>query len=917
MTFLQQASLKNKVIMIIMLTTIMAITLMSISLIVIDQNTARDSIAKRLDILTRVIAERSTAAIRFDDQETARLLLSALREDRAVVVACVYTASDQPFAIYGRNDESECRSDLKDSSVVFEDRHLHLSQTIKLHGSKIGTLYLTANLKEIHERLFWFALTIFLICIIVTAAAFYIASKLQKAVTRPLTRLRDVAEKIADTPDYSHQLPDEPDHEINSLYTSFSKMLEQIKHRNELREQAERSLRNFEHIVSNITDPIALLDKNFTYIVANSAYQQLMGKSPEQILHQNAAQVFGPEFFQNVIKPNAMRCLKGENVNYQDWFDFAGNRKLYMDITYFPYIDSHAQIEGFIVHARDITQKKNTEEALQSSEERFRAIYDENPIMLFTINEAGRIITVNQYGLDQLGYTRKELVNQPALKLFHEDHRLLAEQYIKQCFAKPDEVHNCEMQKIRKDGSSIYVHETVRIVDGSAGEPVALFVCEDITKRKQTDELLTYQASHDTLTGLINRLEFERRTERLLSDVKPEQQHAMCYLDLDQFKVVNDTCGHTAGDEMLRQLSSRLTTVVRHRDTLARLGGDEFGVLMEHCSLDDAQRVASSLLSCIQDFQFIWEDRSFKVGVSIGLVPISQETSNLTELLKDADAACYMAKDLGRNRIHVYHAEDKEIVQRQGEMQWVAKIHEALEEDRFTLYAQIIHQLDNSDDNHYELLIRMRDDTDGTIPPGAFLPAAERYNLITGIDKWVIHNAFHLLSENPNFLSNTSFCSINISGQSLTEDQFLSYVIEELHNSGIDGRKICFEITETAAITSLNNAIRFISTLKGLGCQFALDDFGSGLSSFAYLKNLPVDYLKIDGVFVKDIAEDPIDRAMVKSINEIGHLMGMQTIAEFVENDVIKGILIEIGVDYAQGYGVGKPVPFESLLNIQ
>jgi diguanylate cyclase (GGDEF)-like protein/PAS domain S-box-containing protein len=804
--------------------------------------------------------------------------------------------------------------------------------------------------------------------------------------------------------------------------------------------------------------------------------------------------------------------------------------------------------------------------ALRNSEERFRSLYNDNPLMLFSIDENGMVLSVNQFGIDQLGYPKEQLIGQPVINIFNEEDRSQAKEYLKQCFAEPDKVHNWELRKIHQSGTVIYVRDTVWVVDNVNGKPTALNVCEDITERKQVEkaliesenkyrtlfeqsadailiiegdkfvdfnqatlnmlgykskkellnihpselspqlqpdgsnsfekagemisiafdqrshrfewdhkrkngdvfpvevlltavpfgerkflhvvwrditerkqaeeklqklsravessssavyitdlkgkieyinpkftevtgfsteeaigkstsilqsgetsdvvyadmwkiissggewkgefhnrkkngcsyrarnsisgirnneghithyvaiqedvtlehelsEQLSYQANHDTLTGLVNRREFERRADRLLATVhQNKDNHALCFMDLDQFKVVNDTCGHAAGDELLRQLSSVLEEIVRHRDTLARLGGDEFGILMEHCSIDAAHRVATSLQKAIQGYQFSWEGRSFKIGVSIGLVPITETTPNLTELLKNADGACYMAKDQGRNRIHVYHPEDSEMAQRHGEMQWVTRLNQALEDDRFCLYAQAIVPLDSSTDKHYELLLRMVDEKGKIIPPGAFLPAAEGYNLISKIDRWVIENAFGLLKDNPAFLKQINFCSINLSGQSITEKDFLGFVITQLEDSGIGGEKICFEITETAAISNLSKAMKFISTLKDLGCRFALDDFGSGLSSFAYLKNLPVDYLKIDGMFVKDIVDDLIDRAMVKSINEIGQVMGMQTIAEFVENDIIKGILNEIGVNYAQGYGIDKPRPFDELL---
>lgn len=478
-----------------------------------------------------------------------------------------------------------------------------------------------------------------------------------------------------------------------------------------------------------------------------------------------------------------------------------------------------------------------------------------------------------------------------------------------------------EVSNRKKNGCTYWSRNSISGVKDAKDE-ITHFICiqEDVTHEHELSEQLSYQASHDSLTGLINRYEFERRAERLLSsrrqdEAEDEDEHALCYLDLDQFKIVNDTCGHTAGDELLRELSKVLQHEVRKRDTLARLGGDEFGVLMEHCSLKHAYRVATSLQKSIQNIRFTWEGHSFNVGVSIGLVAITKMTTNLTELLKQADATCYIAKDLGRNRIHVYESKDANLAQRHGEMQWVVRINRAIEDNRFCLYAQSIIPLDGSDGTHYELLIRMKDDDGEIIPPAAFLPAAERYNLMSQIDRWVVKNAFILLEEHPAFLKQIHFISINLSGHSLADDSFQSFVIKLIHDTGIDSEKICFEITETAAISNLSTAISFISVLKELGCKFALDDFGSGLSSFGYLKNLPVDYLKIDGVFVKDIINDPIDYAMVKSINEIGQVMGMQTIAEFVENDEIKAMLREIGVNYAQGYGIDKPTPFDEVLS--
>jgi diguanylate cyclase (GGDEF)-like protein/PAS domain S-box-containing protein len=439
----------------------------------------------------------------------------------------------------------------------------------------------------------------------------------------------------------------------------------------------------------------------------------------------------------------------------------------------------------------------------------------------------------------------------------------------------------------------------------------------DLTETHTLSEKLSYQASHDALTGLVNRREFEQRLRQLIDLARQEHtEHALCYLDLDQFKVINDTCGHVAGDELLRQLGMLLPEQVRKGDTLARLGGDEFGVLMERCSIMQATRVANALLDAIRNLQFHWEDKTFNIGVSIGVVPINETSQSITAVLSTADSACYAAKDGGRNQIHVFREDDTKVAERQGEMQWVARIQRALDDDRFELYAQPIASVHSSDSApvHYEILLRMQDERGHIVLPGAFLSAVERYNLSARLDNWVIRHAFEWLVTNSESLDRLDLLSINLSGNSLSDGQLMGYIIERFKEGRIPPEKICMEITETAAITNLTSATRFIKMLKEWGCRFALDDFGSGLSSFAYLKNLPVDYLKIDGLFVKDILDDAIDYAMVKSINEIGHVMGKKTVAEFVDSESILGALRIIGVDYAQGYAVGKPRPIVHML---
>lgn len=471
-----------------------------------------------------------------------------------------------------------------------------------------------------------------------------------------------------------------------------------------------------------------------------------------------------------------------------------------------------------------------------------------------------------------------------------------------------------EIENIKKDGTHFWCLVTISSFDHPEFGKVWLSVHTDITLRKSLNEKISYQASHDSLTGLTSRAEFEHIAKAAIDRAAADKsEHAMCFVDLDQFKVINDTCGHQAGDELLRQLASVIGNLVRGSDTLARLGGDEFALLIENCGLRQAKRIADAILNAIADYQFAWENKVFRIGASIGLVAIDETTASFTNLFKQADAACYLAKDLGRNRVYVFRPDDAEVGIRQGEMQWVSRINEALAKDRFCLFAQPIVSLADPNHRHYELLLRLEDDDGTLVPPGAFLPAAERYNLIGDVDKWVLKTAFDQFSGRSAFFDQVDFVTINLSAATLNSQDFLDLALSLYKEKGIDPRQVCFEITETTAVSNLNSAISFINQLKNRGFLFALDDFGSGVSSFGYLRSLPVDYLKIDGMFVKHIAEDQIDYAMVKSINEIGQMMGMKTIAEYVENAEIADMLKAINVDYGKGFGLGAPVPVQDL----
>ncbi|MBT8118038.1 MAG: EAL domain-containing protein [Gammaproteobacteria bacterium] len=423
---------------------------------------------------------------------------------------------------------------------------------------------------------------------------------------------------------------------------------------------------------------------------------------------------------------------------------------------------------------------------------------------------------------------------------------------------------------------------------------------------------LTYQASHDALTGLINRREFEVRLDRAIRVARAQSgAHALLYVDLDQFKIVNDTCGHAAGDELLQQLSGLLLSSVRYRDTLSRLGGDEFGMLLENCPLDKAVSIANDLLKIMDSFQFTWNDNIFTLGMSIGVVPIDRTTTDIAMALSAADSACYIAKEAGRNRVQIAHLGDRRLQERHGEMQWVSRLTRALEEKRFELFYQPIIPCArrNNGTRLIEVLLRLLDDDGTIIAPTVFMPAAEKYNLAANIDRWVIATTLEWIAANSGDGNRPLTVFINISGQTVGSADMLRFIIDKMDETGVSPEMVVFEITETTAITNITSATSFMLTLKGCGFRFSLDDFGSGLYSFTYLKKLPIDFLKIDGTFVRDALSDPVDYAMVRSINELGQLLGKETIAEFVESLEIADELRNIGVDYVQGYAYSKPLP--------
>lgn len=579
---------------------------------------------------------------------------------------------------------------------------------------------------------------------------------------------------------------------------------------------------------------------------------------------------------------------------------------------------------------RDFNQMARALESDRDARQRFETLlFEEKERALVTLQSigdavittdiAGQVQFLNPIAEQLTGWPTEEARGRPLTEVFHivnEVTRIEVENPVDKAL-RLDRVVGLanHTMLIRRDGETFSIEDSAAPIRDREGKVIGVvLVFHDVTESRQMAEEIAYQASHDALTGLVNRREFEHRLNNLISDAVTERrQHALLYLDLDQFKVVNDTCGHSAGDELLRQLTLIMQDRIRGSDILARLGGDEFGVLLDNCPLDKAQRVAEELIELVKGFRFVWGDKAFVVGASIGIVAITEQSLDWASLLGNADTACYLAKEKGRNRLQVYHTEDAELAQRYSEMHWVGRINKAFEEDRFLLYRQPIVTTSQRPGGlpHFEMLVRMLDEDGQIVTPGVFIPAAERYNLMGALDRWVVSNALNWVVAHGD---NPMICAINLSGHSMGDDHFLAFVIDRIKGTGVSPKSLCFEITETAAIANLEKAVHFMRELKLLGCRFALDDFGAGLSSFAYLKNLPVDYLKIDGNFVRDIDRNETSYAMVEAINKIGHTMKIQTIAEFAETAVILDKLAEIGVDFVQGYGISEPVPLDDVM---
>lgn len=718
-------------------------------------------------------------------------------------------------------------------------------------------------------------------------------------------------------------IPEDPHlvENINAISETISLLVQQ--------RQAEEALRNtearFHAFMNNSQAMVFMKDERGRYAYINQPIEKSFNVTQSELIGNTDA-AFLPEETARQVYQNDLRVLEtNQSQTTIEVVPTPDGVNRYWQVTKFPFVDSMG--ERFVGGvAFDVTQQKQFEEKLVAEQElaqvTLRAIGD----AVITTDASGRVQYLNPVAERLTGWAQVEAEGKPLSNVFniiYESTRQPADNPATQALRErqPAGPGN-RIILIARDGTEISIEDSATPIQTTDGRLIgAVMVFHDVSETRQLAQQLSWQASHDVLTGLLNRREFERRLLEAVDNAHAHQKvHALCYLDLDNFKIVNDTCGHAAGDRLLKQVSTLLGKHVRTTDTLARLGGDEFGLLLEYCQLDQAARLIYELKDKLQALRFVYDDRAFSIGVSIGVTAITATTNSAATALSNADAACYVAKRKGRNRIHIHQLDDTELAQQRGEIQWAAYLAEALETDKFQLYYQPILSLNPTGPKgeHYEVLLRLSDQGGLLVTPDAFMPAAERYDLMPSIDRWVIKTLFADQNRHYQQVWNQSqaqkyrgsyLYSINLSGASINDEEFIHFLKAQFSQYEIPPSLICFEITETAAIANLSKAAQFISELRTLGCQFALDDFGSGMSSFAYLKTLPIDYLKIDGCFIQNIIDDEIDLAMVTAIHQIAQVMGIRTVAEFVENEATLTALRLLGIDYAQGYGIARPAP--------
>ncbi len=653
-------------------------------------------------------------------------------------------------------------------------------------------------------------------------------------------------------------------------------------------------------LLDSLPMPIGYRDHTLTVRAANRAFSELLACAggafdiPDALLRQASIE-FRPELQSTEAPPTAELDALGPDYSIEHISDRRAD----------------GSVAGFYTIITDHSGERET----RRWQARLDSVTEACEDAVIGRSAEGTITSWNKGAAKTFGYGAEDVIGRSAAMLFPiekmAEQRLLVLQS-----ARGQGAAQAETVMRRSDGGLIDVALTMTAVR-PAGAALSGFsmVVRDLTERRRLAAEVHYRDTHDPLTGLSNRADFEARIERSLDSARDrDARHALLYIDLDQFQLVNEACGHAAGDEFLREAASLIQGYIRSRDTLARLGGDEFGIILEHCEMTDARDVAEKICKRMAEFRFTFEQRKFRIGASIGLVPIDDSWEDATKLLKAADTACYAAKEAGRDRVVSYFELDGSVESRRTEAAWVHLLDQAMTDNHFTLYAQLIEPLQV--DGHglrCEILLRLKDRDGQLINPGQFLPAAERFRIMPRVDKWVVGSVIDFLTHNRDLVTKAEMISVNLSGKSIGDRNFQNFVHDRITTTDFDREKLCFEITESESINNIDSSVEFIEKMREIGIRFSLDDFGTGVSSFSYLKKLPVDFIKIDGLFVENMTRDAVDYATVRSIQDVAKLLGKQTIAEFVAESEVETQLRDLGVDYMQGFLRHRPMPLENI----
>jgi diguanylate cyclase (GGDEF)-like protein/PAS domain S-box-containing protein len=666
-----------------------------------------------------------------------------------------------------------------------------------------------------------------------------------------------------------------------------------------------------ELIIQNMRDTLYRVDAMGRLTYVSPAVEELLDYTPKELIGTLVTDYYmHPEKRGEFLE--RLNEAKGFLDNYEVELRHKSGHGVWVLINVRYFNDEQGNVAGIEGIIRDITSRKLTEQALEFEREKAQVTLKSIADGVITTDVYGHIEYMNPMASTITGWQLAAAKGLEIKTVYHpvsDSDVLQVLNPVTECLRTGESVMFANIRLLsRQDGKEFAIRDSASPIRNREAEIIGVvLIIHDVTHIRDMSQQLAFQASHDAHTGLLNRRAFEQRVLRALEDShKHGVKHVLCYMDLDQFKIINDTCGHIAGDMMLVQIAHTMQSFVRDGDTIARLGGDEFGLLLENCPLERGVEIAEEVRESIASFRFVWQEKMFEIGISIGMVTLEQHSGDLTEVLSKADSACFIAKDKGRNCVYIYREEERGLSYQHREMHWAHEIQRAFQENHFCLYTQDIMPLNGNTDHHCEILIRINSGNE-LVPPMAFIPAAERYSLMQKIDRWVIQKTLNKLQQLQQQGALDRIYSINLSGSSIADAGFCHFLLSALAEYNVSCSNICFEITETTAISNMTNAIKLISSVREHGCHFALDDFGCGLSSFSYLKNFPVQYLKIDGSFVRDVHKDRINYSMVEAINNIGHVMGLKTIAEFVESPPILHKVEEIGLDYAQGNLIGVP----------